>query len=319
MGIYDASLGARSNETSGVAIERRKKSAEIVNFHFGDNENRSRKRIGEILLELIPKLDKPGTEVPIRHEDGKTEVVPIGKPYFHEKSGKEVTHNLTEGNYGLVVSTQASYESARAEEHDRLGEYFKADPNTFGVVADQLMRTSDFPGSEQMADRLERFIKAKYPGVIPDNTQGQAVPPEIQAQMLQMQQQLQQTQAFAQSLHEKIETKQPELDNQIKLKQMELDFKREELAVKSTTTLATEELKQGVTVELETFRQELAALKLSQDMSHAVQIQQNEHQQAEKMADKSHAQALEQGEQSQAGVLEQQENAAALGPKPETK
>jgi hypothetical protein len=36
MGIYDASLGARSNETSGVAI-RARREGDVSTFHFMDN------------------------------------------------------------------------------------------------------------------------------------------------------------------------------------------------------------------------------------------------------------------------------------------
>ncbi len=319
MGIYDASLGARSNETSGVAIERRKKSAEIVNFHFGDNESRSRKRIGEILLELIPKLDKPGSEVPIRHEDGKTEVVPIGTPFQHPKTGEEVVHNLTEGNYGLVVSTQASYESARAEEHERLVQIVEAQPDLMMIVGDQIFRTSDFPGSEDIADRMEKYIKMKNPGIIQEKGDQKHLPPEVQQQFVQLQQKLQTTEQFAQSLHEKLETKQPELDNQVKLKEMQLQFDREKLAVDNTTKVAVEEIKLGIQSDLELLHHEIDLLKLQNGLDAEKQAQEAEHQQAEKMADKSHAQALEQGEQAQAGALEQGQQAADLAPTPETK
>ncbi len=37
MGLYNASIGARSNETSGVAISQRKQEGDVATYHFSDN------------------------------------------------------------------------------------------------------------------------------------------------------------------------------------------------------------------------------------------------------------------------------------------
>jgi hypothetical protein len=36
MGLYDASLGARSNETSGIAIQTRQREGDVSTFNFMD-------------------------------------------------------------------------------------------------------------------------------------------------------------------------------------------------------------------------------------------------------------------------------------------
>ena len=53
MGLYDASLGARSNETSGRAILARERQGDVATFMYHDNLNAS---IQE-LLELLRTLD----------------------------------------------------------------------------------------------------------------------------------------------------------------------------------------------------------------------------------------------------------------------
>jgi hypothetical protein len=50
-GIYDASLGARSNEQSGTAIQRRQQQSNVTNMHFIDNLERSFDESG---TELAP-------------------------------------------------------------------------------------------------------------------------------------------------------------------------------------------------------------------------------------------------------------------------
>ena len=74
-GVYDAALGARSNEVSGIAINRRVIQAQTSNFHFIDNFMRSLKHTGRILVELIPKYYDTERTVRIIGEDDEKEIV----------------------------------------------------------------------------------------------------------------------------------------------------------------------------------------------------------------------------------------------------
>src|SRR5206468_10552344 len=55
-GIYDAALGAQSQDISGIAIQRRANQAQTSNFHFVDNLTRSLRHTGRILVDLIPHI-----------------------------------------------------------------------------------------------------------------------------------------------------------------------------------------------------------------------------------------------------------------------
>jgi hypothetical protein len=55
LGIYDAQLGARSNENSGRGILARKQQGELGNFHYVDNLTRAIRHRGRILIDLIPQ------------------------------------------------------------------------------------------------------------------------------------------------------------------------------------------------------------------------------------------------------------------------
>ena len=55
-GIYDASLGAKGNETSGVAIARRQQEGDVSNYHFSDNLQLSLEHAGRVMLDLIPRI-----------------------------------------------------------------------------------------------------------------------------------------------------------------------------------------------------------------------------------------------------------------------
>ena len=238
MGIFDASMGERSNEVSGIAQKRRQVESEITNFHFQGNETRSWNRIGQIVLKYIFKLDAGKKQIPVRHPDGKTEMVPLGTEYA-DKNGKNVTHTLDDpANYGVHVEQGISYQRAQEESEEWQQGLITAAPELlFTGVGVSFLRNSGKPGADEQADALEAYINMKTPGLIPSKDGAPPIPPQAQAQIQGLQQKLQVTTAFAQKIHEEQQRKTLELqakaqetaaDNDVKLKiaQMQEDTKR---------------------------------------------------------------------------------------------
>ena len=80
MGLYDASLGARSNETSGRAILARQREGDVSTFNFIDNQARMIRHLGVILVDLIPKVYNVPRIVRVIKEDGTNYSVPVNQP-----------------------------------------------------------------------------------------------------------------------------------------------------------------------------------------------------------------------------------------------
>ncbi|WP_293907423.1 portal protein, partial [Phenylobacterium sp.] len=78
MGLHDASLGARSNETSGRAIMARQREGDVSTFHYIDNLSRSIRHAGRILLDLIPKVYATARVVRVLVPDGAAKGVAVG-------------------------------------------------------------------------------------------------------------------------------------------------------------------------------------------------------------------------------------------------
>ena len=55
-GQYDASLGQRSNETSGRAIMARQREGDNATFHYVDNLSRAVRHVGRIILGMMPTV-----------------------------------------------------------------------------------------------------------------------------------------------------------------------------------------------------------------------------------------------------------------------
>jgi hypothetical protein len=240
MGIFDASLGAQANETSGIGITKRQQQSNITNFHFSDNLTRAEWELGAKMLKVIPKIyDRPGRQVRIVGEDQAHSVVVVNQPYTDPETGKQLHYPLDVGEYDVVVTVGPSYTTARQEGADTLGEFFKAAPQTVPILGDLWVGSMDYPWSREAARRL----KAAAPqNIVNDDSQqgGQApIPPQIQQQIQQLQQDAQQAHQFAQQQFEKLQTKQPELDNKLALQKADLDFKREQLQIQASSTAAT--------------------------------------------------------------------------------
>lgn len=318
MGIFDAALGRQSNETSGIAIENRKKESDVTNYHFPDNEVRTNKYLGEILVELIPKLDRPGSSVPVRTEDGKTHIVPIGVEHEDWKTGEKVTHDLMSGQYGVYVSTAPGFETARQETADRDSQLVTALPEMLYAIGGQMLRAEDSPGAEERATAWEQYVSLKIPGMKfgKDGKGPQEIPPQVQQQLQAQSQELQQTKAFAQSLHEQIQTEQVKAQQAVALKQLDLQFQREKLAVddqneklKIASVEGIEELAQQVAVLMNAHKLAHAAQQADAQRAHAVETQTADQAHADTQQDASQQHQTELQESGQEAAAEQQEAA----------
>jgi hypothetical protein len=79
IGMHDASLGARSNETSGRAIMARQREGDVATFHYIDNLSRAIRHTGRILVDLIPKVYSVERIIRCIKEDGSSYPVPVNQ------------------------------------------------------------------------------------------------------------------------------------------------------------------------------------------------------------------------------------------------
>lgn len=200
MGLYDASLGQRSNETSGRAIMARQREGDVSTFHFQDNMARAIRHAGRILLDLIPHVYDKARIVRVIGEDGTQEAKPVNQPTpVTDKNGQPVmqqtpdgrvipmtrVYDLTAGKYDLTVSSGPSYTTKREEAASQMTEMIRAFPAMGPVIGDIVAKNLDWPGADEIAERL----KAVNPAL--NKAEGGGIPPELQKAIQQGQQQIQ--------------------------------------------------------------------------------------------------------------------------------
>lgn len=218
-GIYDASLGNRGNETSGVAIQRRNIQAQTSNFHFTDNLNKSIRHAGRILVELIPKIYDAARAVRIIGEEDQQEIVLINQ--FYEKHGRQVKHDLSEGKYDVTINSGPSFQTKRQEAVAAMLDLTKALPQSASVIADIMVKNMDIPGSEEMSKRLKSILP---PGIAQDDDKNKMpIPPQVQAQMQQYGQMIDQLTAQLNEANKKIENKTIEIESRERIENQKLE------------------------------------------------------------------------------------------------
>ena len=243
IGIYDASLGAKSNETSGKAIMARQREGDVSTFHFIDNLSRAIRHSGRILLDLIPKVYTTERMIRILGEDMQPASVQLapGQPQQPQMNGSKLiggVFDITAGKYDLTVAAGPSFTSRREEVMGIMTEWAQAGGEVVAsVLAPRIAKLLDIPDADQIGEELAAKL----------NPQGPQVPPEMQEAMQAMQQQLQEGMQAYQQLEQELAAakadqqgkqaemgmKQQEMALQVQIKQAELDIKNKELAIKA--------------------------------------------------------------------------------------
>lgn len=254
-GIYDASLGDRSNETSGVAIARRQMQADISNFHFVDNLNRALRRGGRILVNLIPKIYDTDRQVRIIGEDETERIVRVNVQYEDPETHQLRHYRLDAGRYDVRITTGPSYATARQQFVESLVELVRANPALMQVVGDLLVKHMDWPGADEIAERLRKMLPPNL-----QDEQKQGDPAQIQAQLQAMAQQHEQLTAALNEATEALRTKRLELESRERIAAMQAEARVLE-------TLA----KIGSQEAIELLRAELAEINRRQGLLRAGQ------------------------------------------------
>jgi len=230
IGMYDASLGQRSNETSGRAIMARQREGDVNTFHFIDNLARSIRHVGCVLIDLIPKVYSGQRIVRIIGQDDTEEVAKIGQQEEGEApeqegmiEGAERIYDLGVGRYDVAVDTGPSFTTRREEQAQQMIELIRGYPQAAPLIGDLLVKSLDWQNAEEIAERL----KSMLPQQVNDG-----IPAEIQQQIQEGQQRLQQLEQENQQLKQsqgmdmqkaQAEAQKAQADMQIAIQRMEID------------------------------------------------------------------------------------------------
>jgi hypothetical protein len=237
-GQYQAELGMQGNERSGVAIQQRQRQGDTATYHYIDNQAKAIRQVGRILLDLIPKVYDVQRVIKIMAEDGTQQDVMLapGSPDSHQfmqmqPSGQlaqlnpqqaqeayndpaqpnpKVIFNPNVGKYDVESDVGPAYGTRRQEAFNAFSQIMAQNAAAFPVVGDFWARNADFPGADELADRLERGLPPQYkPGPDPQTI-------AVQQQAQEMHQQAQQLLGKADSEIAELKAQVQQLQQQLK-------------------------------------------------------------------------------------------------------
>lgn len=154
-GIYDASLGAKGNETSGRAIIARQREGDTATFVFADNQVRALKYTGKILVDLIPKIYDTQRVVRLLGDDGRESWDTIN--VLDPASGRVVANDLTTGRYDVTIDAGPGYQTKRLEAAEGILQLIQALPPLAQVLAPRLAKNLDWPEATEIADEIKQL------------------------------------------------------------------------------------------------------------------------------------------------------------------
>lgn len=183
-GIQDASLGMRSNETSGKAIMNRQHEGDIASQTYYDNADAALLEAGDVINQLIPQIYDGTRVVRLIGHDESIKFQRINDPMDPHSI------DLGSGMFDVALTTGASYTTRRVEAADAMMNAIQVWPELMSIAGDLVVKAQDWPGAEELSDRLKKTIP---PNLLDDKEGPPPVPAaQVQAAAAQAQQIIQQ-------------------------------------------------------------------------------------------------------------------------------
>lgn len=371
-GIPPVALGQLDpHERSGKAIQALQQQSETGSSGYLDNlANISIQYEGKILRDLIPRIyDRPKRIVPAVGIDEKRRMVMLNFPYTEGKDGAPIAFpgdwqkgqpvpeghkliDLSAGEYSVAVSVGKSYPTRKAEASAAISNVLQVvPPEMAAAIAPAWLEEQDYPGAKKIAEIAKKSLPPQLQQAYQDDQQQSAIPPEVQAQIQQLQQQLQQAQQMLETDAAKQQAmlQKAQADNQTKMQlgQADQQFQVWKARLDAQTKIAVAEISAatadadrqveiadtliGVEKEqrLEKDSRTHEHVQNALDRQHEKEMAAQEHAHALEqaaagvqgdaaLADQGQQHALEQGQQAHGQTLEAQQQAAYLAPEPAT-
>ena len=242
-GFHEPSIGERSNERSGKAIQALQQRGELGSSHFLGNLGWAVRRVGQILVDLIPHVYEAPRVFRILGEDDTERAVVVGRFGDERPESDQLPDGIkgafdpSVGIYDVTVDVGPSYQTKRQETVDAMTGFVQAYPNAFPLVGDLLTKHMDHPLAREMSTRL----KALLPRSAQEDDDN--LPEEARAAVAQARQEAEQMRRQLQELEQQLAAKAKQTEGQGQIKMLELQSRERIEAMRARTDLVIAELK----------------------------------------------------------------------------
>jgi len=191
-GQREENFGQQTNADAGVAIAARQRQGDNATYHFIEGLAIAIRQVGNIILDVAPHIYTTRQLKQILAEDGTEQAVMVDPnadvAYAEQKAGPEdpvsIIFNPKIGRYWVDSDVGPSYATKRQEAWNAFVQITTANQELVKFIGDLMFRNADFPGADEIAERLKRLVPPEVLGDDPSPAMVQAQQQNKQLQLL---------------------------------------------------------------------------------------------------------------------------------------
>jgi uncharacterized protein YfkK (UPF0435 family) len=164
-GQYQNQFGAPGPEEAAAAVQARRRQGGVSTFHFSDHFAKAIRFSTKILIDMIPRVYDTNRVIAIRAMDGSISNVQVNPVAPQAVSRQQVTPDTSQiifnpniGEFAVVAEAGPNYQTRREEAFAAISQLMSQNQELTKVAGDLLFRSADFPGADEIAERLARTI-----------------------------------------------------------------------------------------------------------------------------------------------------------------
>lgn len=183
-GQTEAAMGETSQERSGVAVRERTRNSLTSTYHFSAHFADAIRFTGRILIDLIPKVYDSERVLKIMMPDGTPQTIKVdpNAPAAHtpvqaldpesiDPQQVAAIYNPNLGEYDCIAESGPQFTTLKQEAVSALGDILAQNEALSPYVADLMFKNMDFPGSQEIAQRLRRIVPPQALGIVDPQVQ----------------------------------------------------------------------------------------------------------------------------------------------------
>jgi hypothetical protein len=163
-GLFDASMGAQGNETSGRAIIARQRESDTATYVFPDNQSRAIKHTGRVLVDLIPKVYDEQRRVRLMGPEGQEAWVMVNQSL----AGEEKINDLSIGKFDVTVDAGPGFMTKRLEAADAMLNILGINQALAPILIPEVAKNLDWPGATEIGQKIEQFFSMQMQAPQPE-------------------------------------------------------------------------------------------------------------------------------------------------------
>lgn len=192
IGMYQANLGAPSNESSGVAIDARKQQGEASTSHFPKQLAFSLGQVGRIVVQQATRLIDTKRRQRIMGIDMKPGSITIDPKQEGAITDTDdgVIINPNTGDYDVRVVVGSPFSTQRSQAQAALGEVMRNNPEMTPAIAPLWARNLDIPHADKLAQVLTAMAPPAIQAILDPDSQKTPKAEQLMQQLNEMKESL---------------------------------------------------------------------------------------------------------------------------------